>query len=239
MYNTSQNIIAIIPARGNSKRLPRKNILDFLGRPILQWTIESAIDTGIFQKIIVSSEDTEILQIARDLGVDTHVREMKHSLDHVTVETVCQVIVEECINEGMQLDLMCCLYATSPLRTAQDILKTVEIVANGNCDKAFAATSFELPVHQAVRINDFSGSVDAVFPDLIDKRSDQIGTFWVDNGSTYVSRISTFIKDQSFLTGNVAAYKMPRERSIDIDTQYDYEMALFIAQRGLVGRDIK
>ena len=196
---------------------------------MIEWTIKSALDSEIFHEVIVSSEDAEILQIANDMGVKIHKRDMELSFDSVTVEEVCLEVIEKFYEKNYLPDNICCLYATSPLRSAKDIIETVALVTEGQHEKAYAVTSFDLPVHQAVRIEEDSGSVISVFPDLINKRSEDVASFWVDNGSTYVARTLLFLQNPDFLSGNVGLYKMPKVRSVDIDTEYDYKQALYFA----------
>ena len=163
--------------------------------------------------------------------MDLHKRNLELSSDNITVEKVCcEIINEISFVDGMP-DIICCLYATAPLRTADDIKKTVSLVSSGRYDKAFAVTSFDLPVHQAIEIEKNSDKVIPVFPNLINMRADNVKEFWVDNGSTYVSRVDVFLKDENFMSGTVGAYRMSKSNSVDIDTKKDYEMALYFAQK--------
>lgn len=218
--------IAFIPARGGSKRLPRKNIADFLGKPIIAWTIEAALKTAIFEKVIVSTDDEEISDISRRYGAETEWRRPEMALDHVSTIDLWLDYLEN--NPGW--DVFSCLYATAPLRTAEDIKKTVALLEPGVCDFAVAVTHFDLPVHQALW-RGADGNLRPVLPDLVEKQSNDIQEIVVDNGSTYALNTRAFLERRKFFGGNLRAYVMPRERSQDIDEAVDLDLARFFGKR--------
>lgn len=221
--------IAIIPARGGSKRLPKKNVLDFLGRPIIEWTIDAAIESAVFDRIVVSSEDESILEIASRSGCNVDKRPPLLATDTATVDDVCLDIIDREYKNNQSYDVLCCLYATAPLRTASDIIHTMELVMNGECEKAMAVSEFDFPAFQGMRCSE-SGALSPLCPDLINKRASDVGKIVVDNGSTYVTTIDSFLDDNSFLSSGMKGYFMPRIRSVDIDVIEDYELALYNAK---------
>jgi pseudaminic acid cytidylyltransferase len=220
--------VAIIPARGGSKRLPRKNIIDFFGKPIIAWTIEAAKQSNLFDAVIVSTEDDEIKDIARKYGAEIDDRAQELATDDARVLDVCVDLLNR---ENMKdVDILCVLYATAPLRSAQDIQKTVELLSRETCDFALACTTYDLPVHQALKVND-NADVRPMWPELIEERSSDIGTVVVDNGSTYAVFVPAFLNEKTFYGPNLKAHIMPREFSQDIDEEHDLELAKFYGQK--------
>ncbi len=221
--------IALIPARGGSKRLPRKNIIDFLGKPIIGWTIESAIQSGCFDRVVVSTEDDEIAKVAKDYGAEIDDRDAGLSTDDARVLDVCTEFLER----ESDCDVLCVLYATAPLRTADDIKKTVDLVSAGECDFSVAVTDYDMPPHQALK-DTASGIAAPMWPELVNKRSDEIGKLVVDNGSTYAVSVPAFLKEKTFYGEKLKTHFMPRERSQDIDEEIDLEIAkIFATKQGL------
>lgn len=221
--------IALIPARGGSKRLPRKNIVDFQGRPIIAWTIAAARDSALFSDIVVSTDDEEIAAVADTAGARVVMRPEHLATDSATVVDTCLDFLDAEEKSGRVYDLLCCLYATSPLRGADDIQTVVSYINPGINDFSLAATHYTLPPHQALRLrNDFQA--EPVWPDLIRKRAADIGQLVVDNGSTYAVSVAAFKALRSFYGPDLCVHVMDRERSCDIDTADDLNLALYYAQ---------
>lgn len=225
--------IAIIPARGGSKRLPRKNLLPFLGRPIIVHTIEQAIVSDCFDRILVSTEDEEIAKTAREAGAAIHQRPARLATDTATVTEVCLDILSTEEQAGSAYDVFACLYATAPLRRADDIKAVIGLIDGSTCNFAMAVTTYAVAPHQALRVRP-DGSLVAMWPDLVNRRATDLDPVVVDNGSTYAATISAFREHRSFYGPGLRGHSMPRERSVDIDEQIDYEMACWYAEK-LVG----
>ena len=221
--------IAIIPARGGSKRLPRKNILDFMGKPMINWTISAAIKTGLFEKVIVSTEDEEIAEISKNAGAQVEIRDTLLASDEATVNMVCEDVLRKEEQRGRHYQFFCCLYATAPLRAANDIINTVKLITSGSCDQAMAVTNFNLPAFQAMFYLP-EGKLMPLMPDLVDKRESDLNEIVVDNGSTYASKVDVFRKSKKLVGPNMLGYKMDGIRSIDIDEKSDYELAMHYAE---------
>lgn len=217
--------LAIIPARGGSKRLPRKNILDFHGRPMIGYTIDAARASGCFDLIIVSTEDAEIADIARGLGAEIHRRPAKLATDQARVTDLCLDFLDGEHRAHRRWDVVACLYATAPMRTADDIRATAGLLEPRRCDFAMAVTRYSLPPHQALKLES-GGMLSPMWPELIELRSTELPELVVDNGSTYVADAAAFERHGTFYGPNLRGHEMPRERSIDIDTREDYEHAL-------------
>lgn len=213
--------LAIIPARGGSKRLPRKNVIPFFGRPMLEWTVRAARDAGLFDRVVVSTEDSEIADAARQAGAEVWDRSPTLAGDDAAVSSVVRDLLARMSEQGQEFDVFCTLYATAPLRTGQDVRAVVDLLDDG-ADFAMAVTTFDLPVHQALK-SDPAGYSVPVFPDLVLSRSSDVPEYFVDNGSTYAVRTQAFLQQGSFYGTPMKTHMMPRDRSVDLDTADDLE----------------
>lgn len=215
--------VALIPARGGSKRLPRKNIIDFLGKPIIVHTIEAALQAGCFSRVVVSTDDLEIAQIAKLNGAEVSMRDSLLSSDNATVLDVCN----DFLNMNQDVDVLVVLYATSPLRNSMDIKEVINLL-DTECHFSMAVCCPEIPVHQVMYYNE--SSLKPVFSELINFRAELAPAFAIDNGSTYAFHVKNFNQEQTFYGSTLKGYLMPRDRSVDIDTYFDYQCALAYAQ---------
>lgn len=222
--------LAIIPARGGSKRLRRKNVIDFLGQPILAYTIEAARKAKIFSRIIVSTEDAEIARIAKRFGAEVDKRPIELANDSTTMADVCIELLNRLAKTGERYDTLTLLLATAALRDANDIRETVKLVEPGKCDYAMAVSEYVQPVHQALRMST-EGSLETMFPDLANKRADTVGRYLVGNGSTTTVNAERFRKGGKFFGSPMRGYEMPFERAVDIDEREDLELSLFYAKK--------
>ncbi|WP_333524754.1 pseudaminic acid cytidylyltransferase [Desulfocurvibacter africanus] len=221
--------VAIIPARGGSKRLPRKNIVNFHGKPIIAYTIEAGLSSGLFEQVIVSTEDEEIAQVAAVYGAEVAMRPHHLATDTVGTVDVCLDLLGSLETRGLKYDVLCCLYATAPLRTADDIAGTVRLLDSGEVDFAFAVTDYPVSPYQAL-IAGKSGYLDPAWPLIVHLKSQELPTPLVGNGSTYAARVNAFRRERSFYGPHLKGYMMPRMRSVDIDTAEDLTMALWLAK---------
>ena len=230
--------LAIIPARGGSKRLPRKNVIEFRGRPIIAYTIEAARASTSFERIVVSTDDDEIAEIARRFGAETDRRPAKLATDQATVAETCLEFLDREQKAGRSWRVMTCLYATAPMRNADDIRATLGLLEPGRCDFAMAVTRYAVAPHQALKLGP-DGELAPMWPDLVERRASEMPPFVVDNGSTYVVDVAAFRAHGTFYGPTLRGYEMPHERSIDIDTRDDYELALWVANRfGLAAQEV-
>jgi N-acylneuraminate cytidylyltransferase len=221
--------LAIIPARGGSKRLPRKNIIDFLGKPIISYTIEAAIQSECFERVVVSTEDDEIAAVAGACGAAVDWRNPALAADAVGVVDVCIDFLNRETAAARNWRVMACLYATAPMRGADDVRATASLLKDGVCDFAMAVTCFDLSPYHAMKFSSDS-RLTPVFPDLIELQERDLPRLRVDNGSTYVVNVAEFQRYRTFYGPGLRGHDMPRTRSSDIDTQEDYELALWIAR---------
>jgi CMP-N-acetylneuraminic acid synthetase len=218
--------VGIIPARGGSKGIPRKNIKDFLGKPLLAWTIEAARDSGALEDIIVSTDDAEIASIALDYGASVpYIRSNDLARDDSsTIDVLIDII--------LQLDLQCnlvLLQPTSPLRTSSDIWQSVESHRSVNSgslvsvckSKSHPLWSFTLESDR--KIKSFSPT-----SGLPTRRQDMKQSY-VLNGAIYISDSHSIIQNKSFINDDTYGFEMPRQRSVDIDDDLDWKIAEFFS----------
>lgn len=221
--------LAIIPARGGSKRLPGKNIMDFMGKPIIEYTIDAAQQTGLFADIVVNTDDDNAAAIAQRCGVSVFRRGAHLGTDESSINDVCMDYLQRFQAENNWQELVI-LYATAPLRSAEDISATVALLEAGECEVAMAVTHYDHPVHQALLQGD-DGYTHAAFPQWIQLKSQHAPKMLVGNGSTYATWVDFFMQTQNMYPQKLKTYVMPPERSVDIDTRHDYDRAVFYAQR--------
>jgi pseudaminic acid cytidylyltransferase len=222
--------LAIIPARAGSKRLPRKNLLPLRGRPMLAYTVEAALTSRCFDHVLVSTEDDEIAAVAQSAGAEISKRSTELATDTAGVTDVCLDVLAREEQAGRKYDVFACLYATAPLRRAQDIAAVLVLLDTAGTNFAMAVVSYSLPPHQALRVAE-DGTLFPMWPELIELRASDVGPLLVDNGSTYAARVAAFKTHKSFYGPGLRGHLMPRERSVDIDERHDYELACWYAEK--------
>ncbi len=169
-------------------------------------------------------------QISKEYGAEIDVRSLELATDSATIKDVCIDFLKRESFNGKNYDVLCVLYATAPLRNSKDIQQVVSLLDPGKCDFSLAVTQYDLPPHQALK--KWGGDALAPFmPELISARADTVGELCVDNGSTYAVSVPAFIKQQSFYGQNLCGYDMPRNRSVDVDTQDDFDLVTYYAER--------
>lgn len=231
MIASKLNAVAVIPARGGSKRVPRKNVLDFLGRPIIAYTIEAAFASNCFDRVVVSTEDDEIVAAAEHYGARVHRRPAQLATDQAKVVEVCFDFLDSEDREGRHWSVLGCLYATAPLRTAEDIRATMALLEPGRCAFAMAISRYNMSPHEAMKLGP-DNTLSPMWPELLDLRSSDLPPLRVDNGSTYIVDVAAFREQRTLCGRALRGYEMPMSRSIDIDTPEDLELALWQARRG-------
>ena len=226
--------IAIIPARGGSKRIPGKNIKLFHGKPMIAYSIEAAQESGCFDKIIVSTDDQEIADIARKYGAEVpFMRPAEIADDHATTMDVIQHAIGWCESQNITVDLLCCIYATAPFISSNDLSKGLALVSAGDIDYAFSATSFAFPIQRAISLND-NGSVQMLQPEHLNTRSQDLPEAFHDAGQFYWGNVSAFKAGNPFFSLSSKAILIPRKRVQDVDTLEDWEFAeaLYAVMKG-------
>jgi pseudaminic acid cytidylyltransferase len=217
--------IAIIPARGGSKRIPRKNIKDFCGKPMIAWSIEKAISTGLFETVLVSTDDEEIAQIARLYGAKTpFLRPKELSGDHVGTAEVLSHATQWALDEGYKISAVCCILATAPFIQARDIKSGLNLLNKVSCDYVIAATNFSAPIHRSF-FEHPDGRIEMFFPEHYLTRSQDLPEAFHDAAQFYWGRPQAWIEKRRGLGRNSVLFKIPRWRVQDIDNNDDWKRA--------------
>lgn len=217
--------LAVIPARGGSKRIPRKNIKPFCGKPVIIWSIEAAIYSGCFDRIIVSTDDEEIADVARTHGAEVpFMRPSELSDDHTgTTPVIAHAIEWQCKN-GITPLAACCIYATAPFLRAEDLRRGLEDLKKTGADYVFSVTRYEFPVQRAIRIAN-SGRVEMLFPENFNTRSQELEETYHDAAQFYWGRAQAWLDGERIFSEMAIPLVLPRHRVQDIDTQEDWERA--------------
>ena len=217
--------LAIIPARGGSKRIPRKNIKLFCAKPMIAWSIEAALQSGCFDQVIVSTDDQEIAEVARQYGATVpFMRPTELSDDHTSTVPVIQHAIEWVNAQGQPVEQACCMYATAPFVSAEDINRGLEILDATQSDYAFSVTSYAFPIQRAIRLND-EGRVQMFNPEYFNIRSQDLEEAFHDAGQFYWGTADAWLQGRMiFGTGSVPV-PLPRHRVQDIDTPEDWVRA--------------
>jgi len=228
--------IAIIPARGGSKRIPRKNIKSFCGKPMLAWSIDAAKSAGVFDHIIVSTDDYEIAEVARHYGAETPFLRPNHlSDDYTGTGAVVKHATAWVEHHLSQPKYICTLYATAPFVSAMDLIKSLTLLQQSDKQLIFSVTSFPFPIQRAIKLL-ADGSVAMFQPEHYMTRSQDLEPAYHDAGQFYWSTLQAVHQQTSAFSEAALAYILPRHQVQDIDTPEDWERAewLFKAQKHLV-----
>lgn len=217
--------LAVIPARGGSKRIPGKNIKPFGGKPIIAWSIEAARDSGCFDRIIVSTDDDAIAAFARKFGAEVpFMRPPELSDDHTGTVPVIAHAVEWQNARGPVVEEACCIYATAPFLRAVDIRRGLDILKETKADIAFSVTQYAAPIQRALRVTD-QGRLEMFDPTQFEKRSQDLEAAWHDAGQFYWGRASAWLEQRPLFGPHAAPVELPRYRVQDIDTPDDWKRA--------------
>ena len=217
--------IAIIPARGGSKRIPRKNIKAFHGKPMIAYSIEAAQKSGCFDRIIVSTDDQEIADTALKYGAEVpFLRPADIADDYATTMDVMDHAIQYLAKENISPEFVCCIYATAPFILADDLRKGLGILNEPNVEYAFSATSFPFPIQRAIKLTE-QGDVEMFSEQYADTRSQDLVEAYHDAGQFYWGKTSAFLVRKAIFAEHSKVVLLPRKRVQDIDTVEDWELA--------------
>ena len=222
--------IAIIPARGGSKRIPNKNIKLFNGKPIIAYSIEAAKKTGIFDKIIVSTDSEEIAEIAKNYGAEIpFMRPNELADDYTPTVPVLLHTLDVLSKKGINPKYFCCIYATAPFCSFEYIAKGFEFISQKKVSSVFSVTSFAFSIFRALKIND-KGNTEMFWPEHELTRSNDLPEAYHDAGQFYWLDSKKFIKNQNVYTSDSLPVILPRYLVCDIDTKEDWKTAEYMYQ---------
>ncbi|NUF65232.1 pseudaminic acid cytidylyltransferase [Acinetobacter bereziniae] len=224
--------LAVIPARGGSKRIPHKNIKFFLGKPMIAWSIEAALSSGIFDEVWVSTDDIEIAEISKRYGAKVpFIRPDKISDDFSTTADVMAHAVGYYKNEFLNIpDLVCCIYATAPFISIKDLLEGAKSIKKDDLDYVFSATKFSFPIQRALKIKK-DGKIDMISPSFYQKRSQDCEEYWHDAGQFYWGKSSAWLEKKDIFLSDSGIVSLPNYRVQDIDTLDDWVRAELMAKK--------
>lgn len=221
--------VAIIPARGGSKRIPRKNIKEFHGKPMIAWSIEAAKKTGIFDRIVVSTDDEEIASIARKWGAEVpFMRPAELSEDFTATIPVISHAIQWLMEKGEDLEAICCIYATAPFVEAEDITKGYTELTSGGWAYTFSVTDFSAPIFRSFKLSE-TGGVEMFYPEYFNTRSQDLPDAYHDAGQFYWGLKESWLQEKIFFSNESKPILIPRWRVQDIDTPSDWQRAEKIA----------
>ena len=216
--------IAIITARGGSKRIPRKNIKDFCGKPILAYSIQAAVDSGIFDTVMVSTDDEEIAEIARRYGAEVpFYRSAETANDFATTNDVLLEVLAEYEKCGQKFDMAVCIYPTAPFVTAEKIKAAVDQLSESDADTLIPVVAFSYPPQRAMIVE--KGRLVFEYPQYLDSRSQDLTPHYHDVGQFYVFRTAAFQVNRKLMVGNILPMVVSELEVQDIDNQTDWEIA--------------
>ena len=216
--------IAIITARGGSKRIPRKNIKEFLGKPIIAYTIEAAIASNMFDQVMVSTDDDEIAEIAKKYGAMVpFMRSEKTSNDFATTADVLNEVIDEYKKLGENFEYMCCLYPTAPFVTPEAIGQAMKILEDNGADTVLPVVKFSFPPQRGVIMKD--GYLTPKYPECMPMRSQDLEPMYHDAGQFYCMKVSSFLEQGKVVMDKTMPYMQDDMNVQDIDTPEDWAIA--------------
>jgi len=216
--------IAIITARGGSKRIPHKNIKDFCGKPIMAYSIEAALKSGLFDEVMVSTDSLEIAGIAKRYGAHVpFLRSETTSNDYATTNDVLHEVLSEYEARGIKFDVMCCIYPTAPFITPEKLKTALDSLERTTADSLLPVVSFSFPPQRGMIIRD--DRIGYQFPEYKLSRSQDLEPMYHDCGQFYACKVEAFRKFKSIVTNNTIPLILPETEVQDIDTESDWQIA--------------
>lgn len=221
--------IAIIPARGGSKRIPRKNIKEFCAKPMIAWPIEIAKASGLFERIIVSTDDIEIAEIAKQSGAEVpFMRPAELSNDYSGTTEVIGHATQWILDQGIDLEAVCCIYATAPFVQVNDLKRGLAALKSGDWAYTFSVTDYAAPIFRSFHEHE-DGSVEMFFPEHFNTRSQDLPLALHDAGQFYWGRPDAWLAHKRIFDKHSTPIVIPRWRVQDIDTPDDWLRAEILA----------
>lgn len=215
--------LCIIPARGGSKRIPRKNIKDFLGKPIIAYSIEAALQSGCFDEVMVSTDDAEIAEIAMQYGAKVpFMRSSETANDYATTADVILEVLNNYKNQGFEFDTIACIYSTAPFVTAERIKEGYNMLSK-DINSVFTCVQFSYPVQRGLHIVD--GKITMVNPEYKNTRSQDLEPIYHDAGQFYISTVKEFCDAKTLWGANTAGLILSELEVQDLDTLTDWSIA--------------
>ena len=230
------SILAVITARGGSKRIPRKNIRDFCGRPIISYSIEAALNSGLFDEVMVSTDDGEIADVSRAMGAEVpFLRSAENSDDYATTADVLIEVLDKYEELGRTFDCVCCIYPTAPFVTAQKLRSANAMYENG-AEAVLSVVRFSFPPQRGLVLN--GETLQYWQPENENARSQDLMPIFHDAGQFYFRSVEGLRATRSLIAGCAAAFEVLGTEVQDIDNETDWELAEIKYER-MISRDGK
>ena len=229
--------LAVIPARGGSQRIPRKNIKPFGGKPMIAWSVEAALASVCLDRVVVSTDDEEIAEVARSCGAEVpFIRPASLADDRTGTLAVMRHAVDACAADR-DCDLVCCIYPTAPFLLGEDLRRGLATLVESGADYAFSVTRYPFPIQRAIKLTP-QGRVEMVSPEHFTARSQDLEEAWHDAAQFYWGRAAAWLDERPLFGHASAAVVLPRQRVQDIDTPEDWLRAewMFRAMQAERGR---
>lgn len=219
-----EKCLAIITARGGSKRIPRKNIKSFLGQPIIKYSIDAALNAGCFDEVMVSTDDAEIAELALSLGAKVpFMRSKENSNDYATTADVIVEVLKMYSQIGVTYSYACCIYPTAPFVTAQKLNKAYQLLISRNAETVVPIVSFGFPILRSFKIED--GLIKMNWPEHMATRSQDLTPAYHDCGQFYFMQTALFMQNRKLFSDKTVGYEMAESEVQDIDTEEDWKIA--------------
>ena len=216
--------IAIITARCGSKRIPHKNRKEFCGKPIIVYSIEAAKQAGIFDTVMVSTDDNKIAEIAKNAGAEVpFMRSAETSNDYATTADVLMEVLEKYKERGIRYENVCCIYPTAPFVTGDKLRRAMDMLVKEKKDSVMPVVPFSFPPLRGMVIND--GKLEYKWQEYALKRSQDLEEIYHDCGQFYVFRVKSFEKEKKLVTDNTTGMIISELEVQDIDNETDWELA--------------
>jgi pseudaminic acid cytidylyltransferase len=217
--------LAIIPARGGSKRIPRKNIKNFLGVPIIHYSLKAANHSNLFDEVMVSTDDDEIADLAQFFGARVpFMRSPENSSDHATTVDVLIEVLENYKKKGIHFTHACCIYPSAPLTSPDTLRKGYNKMIANDFDSVIPVMKFSYPIHRALNINE-EGNIKMAMPEHVNTRTQDLPDAYHDTGQFYWFNVKELLKQKTLFTKNSGSIVLKEYEAQDIDTEEDWQMA--------------
>ncbi|MDP4277261.1 MAG: pseudaminic acid cytidylyltransferase [Bacteroidota bacterium] len=217
--------ICIIPARGGSKRIPHKNIKLFLGKPILAYSIQVALDSQLFDEVMVSTDEEEIAGIARQYGASVpFLRSGETAGDYATLADVLEEVMTQYARLDHRFDMVCCLLSTAPLVTARRLEEAFLLVQKKQYDSVCPVVEFSYPIKRALELTS-DNRLQMIWPEYMKTRSQDLSPAYHDSGSFYWVKTEALLREQTLFCRNGSAIVLPETEVQDVDTETDWALA--------------
>lgn len=217
--------LAIIPARGGSKRIPRKNIRNFLGKPIIAYSIETALESGLFDEVMVSTDDEEIAEVAKKYGAKVpFMRSNENADDHATTIDVLVEVLHSYQQQQTHFKNGCCIYPTAPLLKSSFLKSGYEKLINERFSAVFPVVEFSYPIQRSLKLRE-KGNAEMNWPEHLESRSQDLPKAYHDAGQFYWFNVEEILKEKKLFGNNSGAIVLPSTSVQDIDTEEDWKLA--------------